>query len=66
MIVMSIASCSYAGIGKQLTGLRCQLLYIAKTMIRMAFGKLSDCSHGITDRLSLLVTQQIERAGMEV
>ena len=60
MIVMSIASCTYAGVGKQLTGLRSQLLYIAKTMIRMAFGKRGNSGHGITDRLSLLVTQQIE------
>ena len=60
MIVMSITLCANAGVGKQLAGLCCQLLYIAKTMIRMAFGQRCNSGHGITDRLSLLVTQQIE------
>lgn len=57
MIVMSISLRTNACVGKQLTGLRSQLLYIAKTMVRMALGKCGNSGHGVTDRLPLLVTQ---------
>lgn len=57
MIVMSISLRTNACVGKQLTGLRCQVLHIAKTMVRMALRKCSNSGHGVTDRLPLLVTQ---------